>query len=247
MRAISMSSLRKTTTTTATITIAGSPYQFVATGEVVKFDGFLRVYRETQEEEVDQPQGNLPQMNVGEQLSRKEITATQRFAQRPPRYNEASLVKKLEELGIGRPSTYATTITTIQNREYVVKGDKPGETQPYTILTLKGDKIKESEKKVTTGAERGKLMPTDTGIVVNDFLYEHFPAIMDYNFTADVEKSFESTIGDIKNCQLRGRDGNCSVENMLFCKSMPTIFWSSATVPCSTNWSGSPRRLITGV
>ena len=177
--------------TTATITIAGSPYQFVATGEVVKFDGFLRVYRETQEEEVDQPQGNLPQMNVGEQLSRKEITATQRFAQRPPRYNEASLVKKLEELGIGRPSTYATTITTIQNREYVVKGDKPGETQPYTILTLKGDKIKESEKKVTTGAERGKLMPTDTGIVVNDFLYEHFPAIMDYNFTADVEKSFD--------------------------------------------------------
>ena len=100
-------------------------------------------------------------------------------------------MKKLEELGIGRPSTYATTITTIQNREYVVKGDKPGESRTYAVLTLKGDKLKESEKKITTGSERGKLMPTDTGLVVNDFLLEHFPQIMDYNFTADVEKSFD--------------------------------------------------------
>jgi len=177
--------------TTATISVSGTDYQFVAQGEVVKFDGFLRVYRETQEEESEEAQGNLPQMNVGELLSRKEVVATQRFAQRPARYNEPSLVKKLEELGIGRPSTYATTITTIQNREYVVKGDKPGESHTYAVLTLKGDKLKESEKKITTGSERGKLIPTDTGIVVNDFLLQHFPQIMDYNFTADVEKSFD--------------------------------------------------------
>ena len=177
--------------TTANITISGSDYQFVASGEVVKFDGFLRVYRETQEEETEETQGNLPQMTAGEQLTRKEVVATQRFAQRPARYNEASLVRKLEELGIGRPSTYATTITTIQNREYVVKGDKPGENQTYTILTLKDNKLKESQKRITTGSERGKLMPTDTGIVVNDFLLEHFPQIMDYNFTADVERSFD--------------------------------------------------------
>lgn len=177
--------------TTATIHISDTDYQFVAVGEVVKFDGFLRVYRETQEDETEDIQGNLPQMNVGDQLRRKEVVATQRFAQRPPRYNEASLVRKLEELGIGRPSTYATTITTIQNREYVAKGDKPGEERPYTILTLKGEKVKESEKHITMGSERGKLIPTDTGIVVNDFLLEHFPNIMDYNFTADVEKSFD--------------------------------------------------------
>ena len=177
--------------TTANITVSGSDYQFVASGEVVKFDGFLRVYRETQEEDTETPQGSLPKMTVGEQLQRQELTATQRFAQRPARYNEASLVKKLEELGIGRPSTYATTITTIQNREYVTKGDKPGENQPYTILTLKGDKIKESEKTITVGSERGKLIPTDTGTVVNDFLLQHFPKIMDYNFTADVEKAFD--------------------------------------------------------
>ena len=177
--------------TTATITVSGSQYQFIASGEIVKFDGFLRVYRETQEEEAEETQGSLPQMTIGESLIRKELTATQRFAQRPARYNEASLVRKLEELGIGRPSTYATTITTIQNREYVVKGDKPGENQQYTIITLKGDKLEESEKTTITGTERGKLMPTDTGIVVNDFLLQHFPKIMDYNFTADVEKSFD--------------------------------------------------------
>ena len=177
--------------TTATISIDGVQYKFVASGEVVKFDGFLRVYRETQEEDAEEDKGILPRMTVGERLTRKEVVATQRFAQRPARYNEASLVRKLEELGIGRPSTYATTITTIQNRQYVVKGDKPGETQNYTILTLKDNNIKETEKATTTGSERGKLIPTDTGIVVNDFLLQHFPAIMDYNFTADVEKSFD--------------------------------------------------------
>ncbi|MDE7165941.1 MAG: type I DNA topoisomerase [Bacteroidaceae bacterium] len=177
--------------TTVTLQISGSEYQFVATGEVVKFDGFLRVYRETQEDDGEKAQGSLPQMNIGEHMERKEIVATQRFAQRPARYNEASLVRKLEELGIGRPSTYATTITTIQNRQYVVKGDRPGEPQNYTILTLKGDRTEESEKTVNTGSERGKLIPTDTGIVVNDFLSQHFPTIMDYNFTAEVEKSFD--------------------------------------------------------
>ena len=179
--------------TIATIDMEGSKYQFVAAGEVVKFDGFLRVYRETQEEEQeDAALGTiLPQMSAGSQLLRKEVVAVQRFAQRPPRYNEASLVKKLEELGIGRPSTYATTVTTIQNREYVVKGDKPGESVPYTVMTLKGDKISTVEKKITIGSERGRLLPTDTGIVVNDFLLKHFPQIMDYNFTANVEKSFD--------------------------------------------------------
>ncbi len=178
--------------TTATISVSGSEYQFVASGEVVKFDGFLRVYRETDENESEENSGTLPPMNVGESLTRKEIVATQRFAQRPSRYNEASLVRKLEELGIGRPSTYATTITTIQQREYVAKGDKPGENIRYSVMTLKGDKIKVSEKKTTLGAERGKLIPTDTGIVVNDFLTEYFPEILDYNFTADVEKSFDN-------------------------------------------------------
>ena len=179
--------------TTATIAISGSEYQFVASGEVVKFDGFLRVYRESQENtgEEETLQGSLPKMTIGDSLKRKELTATQRFIQRPARYNEASLVRKLEELGIGRPSTYATTITTIQNREYVMKGDKPGENQPYAIITLKGNKITETEKTITMGSERGKLIPTDTGIVVNDFLLQHFPQIMDYNFTADVEKTFD--------------------------------------------------------
>ncbi len=179
--------------TTATISISNLPYKFVATGEVVKFDGFLRVYRETLDDESEEtPEGMLPTMNIGEILTRREVTATQRFAQRPARFNEASLVRKLEELGIGRPSTYATTITTIQNREYVVRGDKPGEPRSYNILTLKGHDIKETQKTMMTGNEHGKLLPTDTGIVVNDFLFEHFPKIMDYNFTADVEKSFDN-------------------------------------------------------
>ena len=180
--------------TQVTISIDGMEEFFVANGEVVKFDGFLRVYKET-ESETEQPEtddeGILPILTVGDSLERDAIVATQRFAQRPIRYNEASLVRKLEELGIGRPSTYATTITTIQQREYVVKGDKPGEERTYQTLTLKGDKVSTASHKTTIGAERGKLLPTDIGIVVNDYLSENFPSIMDYNFTADIEKEFD--------------------------------------------------------
>lgn len=172
----------------------GEKYSFIATGEVVKFDGFLKVYQSSNDNETADENGNnriLPPMSEGQRLVVVEIVATQRFAQRPARYNEASLVKKLEELGIGRPSTYATTITTIQDREYVLKGDKAGENVKYCTMTLNGDVIREEEKSVTVGAERGKLLPTDTGIVVNDFLEENFPEIMDYNFTADVEREFD--------------------------------------------------------
>ncbi len=178
--------------TIANISISGMEYCFVASGEIVKFDGFLRVYRESDDETSEKADiTELPAMNIGQKLNRTEISATERFAQRPPRYNEASLVRKLEELGIGRPSTYATTITTIQQRQYVIKADKPGETKTYALLTLKGDKLKRSEKKIAIGAERGKLVPTDTGIVVNDFLMQYFPNVLDYNFTADVEKNFD--------------------------------------------------------
>ena len=180
--------------TQVTISIDGMEEYFVANGEVVKFDGFLRVYKETENEaELSdaEAEGILPMLTVGDSLQRNTIVATQRFAQRPIRYNEASLVRKLEELGIGRPSTYATTITTIQQREYVAKGDKPGEERTYQTLTLKGDKITSASHKTTIGAERGKLLPTDTGIVVNDYLSENFPSIMDYNFTADIEKEFD--------------------------------------------------------
>ena len=179
--------------TTAVIGISGQEATFVATGEVIKFDGFLRVYNETRDEEQEgeSEKNLLPPMQPGDRLERRQVQALQRFTQRPPRYNEASLVKKLEELGIGRPSTYAPTISTIQQREYVVKGDKPGEEKNLVTLTLKGGKIEEKTKKTTMGAERGKLIPTDVGMVVNDFLFQYFPEIMDYNFTAEVEKKFD--------------------------------------------------------
>ncbi len=180
--------------TTASIGISGHSAQFIATGEVVKFDGFLRVYHETRDEETEAAEAEsrlLPPLSAGQALERKELVATERFSQRPPRYNEASLVRKLEELGIGRPSTYAPTISTIQQREYVVKGDKAGEERSYTVLTLKGEHIDTKKKKMTMGAERGKLLPTDIGTVVNDFLLRYFPHIMDYNFTAEVEKEFD--------------------------------------------------------
>ncbi len=180
--------------TQVTISVSNSEHYFVAAGEVVKFDGFLRVYRETEndgENIAEQMTGNLPQLTVGEALARTQVTATQRFAQHPTRYNEASLVRKLEELGIGRPSTYAATITTIQQREYVSKGDKAGEERTANLLTLKENSIESSVQSTTIGAERGKLLPTDIGIVVNDFLQENFPEIMDYNFTADIEKDFD--------------------------------------------------------
>ena len=169
--------------------------QFIASGEVITFDGFLKVYQAqnfiADDEENEGAENLLPTLTDGQKLNNTEVLATQRFSQRPTRYNEASLVKKLEELGIGRPSTYATTITTIQDREYVQKGDKQGEIVPYTMLMLKDGNISEMEKEITLGAERGKLLPTDTGIVVNDFLQDSFPEIMDYNFTAEVEKEFD--------------------------------------------------------
>ena len=181
--------------TTIDITISGASEKFVATGEVVKFDGFLKVYRESQgDDEVEtSDDGMLPQgMKEGMPIERKEITATERYSQGPARYTEASLVHKMEELGIGRPSTYAPTISTIQQRDYVAKGDKKGEERHYTIDTLSGQKISTKTKKEMVGSEKGKLIPTDIGTVVNDFLLEFFPSIMDYNFTANVEQDFDA-------------------------------------------------------
>ena len=181
--------------TTVTISISNQKDPFIATGEVVKFDGYLRVYRESRDDD-EAPSGAdeaglLPPLSVGQQLECSEITATERFTQRPPRYTEASLVHKLEELGIGRPSTYAPTISTIQQREYVTKGDKPGEERPYNVLTLSNGSITDEIRTEATGAEKSKLLPTDIGMVVNDFLTAYFPGIMDYNFTASVEKQFD--------------------------------------------------------
>ncbi|MCR5820722.1 MAG: type I DNA topoisomerase [Bacteroidaceae bacterium] len=184
--------------TVATIGISGRDEKFIATGEVVKFEGFLKVYRETatdDENESESTAGSniLPPMSAGEKLSFKSITAAQRFTQAPQRFNEASLVKKLEELGIGRPSTYAPIISTIQQREYVIKGEKPGEEHQCLLLSIGGDGSKSEEMRtVVSNAERGRLLPTDTGIVVNDFLMQYFPEIMDFNFTAEVEKEFDS-------------------------------------------------------
>ena len=177
--------------TTVNIAISGHSESFIATGEVTIFDGFLQVYRESSDDEVVGDTSAIPAVHKGDQLEAKEIVATERFTQHPPRYTEASLVRKLEELGIGRPSTYAPTISTIQQRSYVEKGNKPGTPRKYDIITLKNGKITAKEGKETVGAEKAKLMPTDIGIVVNDFLLEFFPEIMDYNFTANVEKEFD--------------------------------------------------------
>lgn len=179
--------------TTAVINISDTNEKFIANGEVITFDGFLKVYHESNDEEESGEDTSriLPAMKEGEELQRREITATERFSLAPPRYTEASLVKKLEDLGIGRPSTYAPTISTIQQREYVQKGDKKGEERTYTIDTLKGIKITQKVKREMAGSEKGKLLPTDIGIVVNDFLMLNFPGIMDYNFTANVEQKFD--------------------------------------------------------
>jgi hypothetical protein len=180
--------------TTISVGISGQTERFVAVGEVISFEGFLQAYMESNDDEVEREQENglLPPVKLHEVLSLKDIVATERFTQRPPRYTEASLVRRLEELGIGRPSTYAPTIQTIQNREYVVKGDKEGVERTYTIISLSKGKIKETEKTEMVGADRNKLMPTDIGTVVNDFLMEYFPDVLDYNFTASVEKEFDS-------------------------------------------------------
>ena len=179
--------------TTATINISGMDEQFIAQGEVVKFDGFIKVYRESLDDDEQQDEFGhiLPPLKEGQSLTRREISATERFTQGPQRYTEASLVHKMEELGIGRPSTYAPTISTIQQRDYVQKGDKKGEERLFSILILKGKQISQKTRKEIVGSEKGKLIPTDIGIVVNDFLMENFNDIMDYNFTAKVEQDFD--------------------------------------------------------
>ncbi|MDR2682461.1 MAG: type I DNA topoisomerase [Dysgonamonadaceae bacterium] len=180
--------------TTVCIGISGNATdKFHVQGEVITFDGFLRVYLEDTDEENTETntEGILPPMQLNELLSLTEATAAERLTQRPPRYTEASLVRKLEELGIGRPSTYAPTISTIQQRGYVEKGNKEGTEKSFTTLTLKNKRISKTVKTETVGADKGKLMPTDSGTVVNNFLTEHFPLVLEYNFTANLEKEFD--------------------------------------------------------
>jgi len=178
--------------TKVTIVTKSTSEHFVATGEIIKFDGFLKVYLEsTDDDDSDDESGLLPKMNVGDALTTENITATERFTRPPARYTEASLVKQLEELGIGRPSTYAPTITTVQKRGYVERKDVEGHERQFVHFTLKNGALKREVKKETFGADRNKLLPTDIGGIVNDFLVEHFKTIMDYNFTASVEKEFD--------------------------------------------------------
>ncbi|MBR3477949.1 MAG: type I DNA topoisomerase [Bacteroidaceae bacterium] len=183
----------ETEKTTIKISLNGTDYDFTASGEIVTFDGFLRLYHESVEEEdqLDDETRQLPNLKIGTQLQPVTLQAMERLSQAPVRYTEASLVRKLEELGIGRPSTYATFISTIQQREYVAKGNKPGEKYQFHILKLQKGKIKESTKTEVVGQEKAKLLPTDIGVVVNDFLMQFFPEIMDYHFTANVEKDFD--------------------------------------------------------
>ena len=192
--------------TTARIKISNRKEEFVANGEVMKFDGFLKVYMEsTDEEELDvnlseeTDNAILPPLTQGQALNLREMNATQRYTRPQARYTEASLVKKLEELGIGRPSTYAPTISTIQNRGYVVKEEREGKTRNFEVITLKEGKISQITKTENTGAEKNKLFPTDIGAVVNDFLVEHFKGIVDFNFTATVEKEFDEIAHGLKN------------------------------------------------
>lgn len=178
--------------TIVTIDISTTKENLIAKGEVIKFDGFLKVYLESTDEENGEEQKNvLPPLNKGEKLQLDEMIADERFTKFPPRYNEASLVKKMEELGIGRPSTYAPTISTIQKREYVVKEDRFGKNRNYDVIILKNEKITEKVKSEKTGFEKAKLFPTDIGALVNKFLLQYFDNIMDYNFTANVEKEFD--------------------------------------------------------
>ena len=192
--------------TTAKISISTRPEEFVANGEVMKFDGFLKVYFESKDEEeveinLDEENENsiLPPLSKGQKLNLREMNATERYSRPPARYTEASLVKKLEELGIGRPSTYAPTISTIQNRGYVVKEEREGKKRDFQVISLKDGKISSATKSENTGAEKNKLFPTDIGAVVNDFLVEHFKGIVDFNFTAKVEKEFDEIAQGLKN------------------------------------------------
>ena len=179
--------------TTVSIEISTNKEELTATGEVLKFDGFLKVYREDKDEDEteESSEGLLPPMTVGQSLPLAELRATERFSRPQPRYTEASLVKKLEELGIGRPSTYAPTISTIQKREYVEKREKEGTQRAYRVLVLKDNSIRKREESENTGAEKGKLFPTDLGLVVTDFLKQYFDDIMDYGFTAKIEEEFD--------------------------------------------------------
>lgn len=177
--------------TTVHINSSNGTEQFVAKGEMIKFDGFLKVYLEGTDDAEEAQAGMLPMLSVGEQLAPHEITALERFSKPKPRFTEASLVKKLEELGIGRPSTYASTITTIQNRQYVVKGQSEGVKKSHILIVLSNKEIEETTKTETTGSDKSKLIPTDIGVVVTDFLQEHFSDVMDYGFTANVEKEFD--------------------------------------------------------
>ena len=178
--------------TNVNIGISTSDKKFTATGEVILFDGFLKVYMESYDDDrAEDKMSVLPPIEVGTLLDLEKMEAQQRYTRHPLRYTEASLVKKMEELGIGRPSTYAPTISTIQKREYVTKGDVPGVTQQYNIITLKNNKITEKKGKENYGAEKGKLLPTDIGVLVNRFLLQYFESIIDYNFTANVEKEFD--------------------------------------------------------
>lgn len=178
--------------TTATIDVSSSDHDFIAKGEVIQFDGFLRVYLESTDDENEEDQeGMLPKLSENESIENNRIEATQRFTKHPPRYQEASLVRKLEELGIGRPSTYAPTISTVQKRGYVVKESREGVERAYKLLILDQNGLHEEDRTERTGAEKNKLFPTDIGMVVTDFLAEHFDKIMDYGFTANVEKQFD--------------------------------------------------------
>ena len=179
--------------TVANISVQGKKESFVAEGEVVKFDGFLKVYFESTDDEKSAVREVrvLPPINSGDELKANLLTATQRFTQQPNRYTEASLVRRLEELGIGRPSTYAPIISTIQDRNYVEKGEEKGHKRDYEVITLKAGKITHETKSELFGGEKGKLIPTDVGMVVNDFLVKYFPSILDYNFTAKVENEFD--------------------------------------------------------
>lgn len=186
--------------TTISVEINNSPVTFNASGEVIKFDGFLRVYTEsTDQENSDEERYVIPPVKKGMPLYYNTVTASQKFTSPPPRYTEASLVKKLEELGIGRPSTYAPTISTIQNRGYVLREDRPGEKRAVSIITLEKGKFSTTSKTEITGKEKSKLFPQDIGMIVNDFLIDNFSDIVDYNFTADVEEQFdEIALGNLK-------------------------------------------------
>ncbi len=182
--------------TTATISVSGEELSFVAVGEVITFDGFLKVYRESFDDDSEDTSSSessnlLPSMQEGQFLEYKQMVATERFSQQPPRYSEASLVRKLEELGIGRPSTYAPTISTIQKRAYVERGEDEGMERAYQVMTLSGDQLVHSQESERYGSNKNRLVPTDIGVVVNDFLMQHFPNIMDYNFTANIEREFD--------------------------------------------------------